>query len=141
MGPARSVETTITSQLSGKKIHKNELAADLYLACCDKISEQLVNLGQYTIKWKREGVNYTTTSQTTVLGLKCDSIPLDIKIHTPAHGFVRTPLIVTYHLMNKSQQILQLDVGMEASEAFMFSGYRQVSAIFVTNVPFYLVIL
>lgn len=62
----------------------------------------------------------------TVIGYFCDWIPLDLKLTVPAHGFVRTPLLVTYHLYNRSHHLLQLDVAMEGSEAFMYAGYKQV---------------
>lgn len=55
-----------------------------------------------------------------------DWVPLDLKINLPAFGLVRTPLLTTYELHNKSSQLIQLDVSMDASEAFMFAGYKQV---------------
>lgn len=68
----------------------------------------------------------STTSQLTIVGHFCDWIPLDLKLVVPAHGFVRTPLLVSYNLYNRSHHLLQLDVVMEGSEAFMYAGYKQV---------------
>lgn len=68
----------------------------------------------------------SATSQLTVVGYACEWIPLELKMTAPAHGLVRTPLLINYHLYNRSQQLLQLDVAMEASEAFMYAGYKQV---------------
>lgn len=59
-------------------------------------------------------------------GLPCESIPIGLKMTVPPHGFVRTPMVLSYHLINKCQELLNLDVVMEGSEAFMFSGYKQV---------------
>lgn len=44
----------------------------------------------------------------------------------PPHGYVRTPMVLSYHVINNSQELINVDVVMEGSEAFMFSGYKQV---------------
>lgn len=61
-----------------------------------------------------------------ISGLLVDWVPLDLKINLPAFGLVRTPLLTTYEFHNRSTQLIQLDVSIEASEAFMFAGYKQV---------------
>lgn len=61
------------------------------------------------------------------MGLIVEWVPLDIKITLPAFGLVRTPLLTTYELYNRSSQLIQLDISVDASEAFMFAGYKQVS--------------
>lgn len=68
----------------------------------------------------------STTSEVTVLGLPCEYIPISLSMTAPAHGFVRTPMLLKYHIHNKTTNLIQLDVLMEAREAFMFSGYKQV---------------
>lgn len=72
----------------------------------------------------------STTTNFTVQGLPCESIPLGLKMTVPAHGFVRTPMVISYHLINNSQELINLDVAMESSESFMFSGYKEVGNIF-----------
>lgn len=62
----------------------------------------------------------------TITGLCVDSIPLTIELPLPAYGLVRTPLLVNYKFSNRSENLLQLELNMEASEAFMFAGYKQV---------------
>ncbi|CAH2008186.1 unnamed protein product [Acanthoscelides obtectus] len=52
-------------------------------------------------------------------------MPIGLKLSAPAHGFVRTPMLLRYHVQNRSQHLIQLDVVMQATEAFMFSGYKQ----------------
>lgn len=68
------------------------------------------------------------STQVTLSGYHCEWIPLDLKLIAPAHGFVGTPMVVTYELKNRSSQLVQLDVGIEGSEAFMFAGYKQVKS-------------
>lgn len=44
----------------------------------------------------------------------------------PAHGWVRKPMSVEYRLCNYTSTLLQLDLVMDASDAFMFAGQKQV---------------
>lgn len=82
-------------------------------------------IGDYTIKWKRVDGEQTVTT-VPITGLTVDWIPLNLRVVLPAHGLVRTPVLIKYHVHNKSHQLIQLDVMMETAEAFMFAGYRQV---------------
>lgn len=51
--PVQSYETQSASQIGGHVLECNEVGAELYLAICDKPSDQNVQIGQYNIKWKR----------------------------------------------------------------------------------------
>lgn len=46
---------------------------------------------------------------------------------TPAHGWLHTPMSVVYYLHNNSESLLTLDITMEANEAFMMAGHKDVS--------------
>lgn len=61
-----------------------------------------------------------------VVGCPVQKVPLKIGVLLPAHGTVRVPTVVKYILENKSNQLIQLDVGIDASEGFMFAGFKQV---------------
>ncbi|XP_018566802.2 trafficking protein particle complex subunit 11-like, partial [Anoplophora glabripennis] len=124
INPVSSTENSSCNQLEGKIFNNEEVGAELRLAICDKPIEQVSNIGQYTIKWRRKD-GHSTTTQITICGLPCLWNPLGLKTISPAHGFVRTPMILYYHLQNRSQQLIQLEVSMEGSEAFMFAGYKQ----------------
>ncbi|XP_072378300.1 trafficking protein particle complex subunit 11 [Diabrotica undecimpunctata] len=124
-------EAIYTSQIKGSVFNNAEIGGELHLATCNKVSEQSINVGQYHVKWKRVGGESTTTTL-VVTGLPCKWIPVGLKMVTPAHGFVRTSMMLEYHLENRSQQLIQLELSMDASEAFMFSGYKQFS---VTLLP------
>ncbi|KRT86775.1 hypothetical protein AMK59_2592 [Oryctes borbonicus] len=125
----QNVDKSITSQLKGTTLKHKEKGSEIYLATTSKQSDKLVDVGQYSIKWKRLS-GFSAKTEVPLQGLVVDWIPLDIKITLPEHGFVRTPLLVQYHFLNKSHQLIQLDLNMEGSEAFMFAGYKQVE---VTN--------
>lgn len=47
-------------------------------------------------------------------------------MNLPAHGWVRKPMELEYNLFNYSNNLLQLDLLMESSDAFMFAGQKQV---------------
>lgn len=124
----------------------------MFLAIVEKYpSEPITSLGSYMVQWKRYKIlsklskyyclfllfrlNSDTDSVLTTLvpSLPVDYIPLFLKINLPAYGLVRTPLLVSYEFHNRSHQLVQLDVTMEASEAFMFAGYKQVYSKSSTN--------
>lgn len=49
----KCVEDNTSSPLHGINLNEGEIGTELFLALCDRPSEQNVNLGQYIIKWKR----------------------------------------------------------------------------------------
>lgn len=73
----------------------------------------------------RENGN-STVSEIVVAGLSVGWSPLAIDLPLTEYGLVRTPLLITYKFSNRSQQLIQLEMNMEGSDAFMFAGYRQV---------------
>ncbi|KAK9736185.1 Gryzun, putative Golgi trafficking [Popillia japonica] len=120
----QNADKSITSQLKGTTLKHKEKGTEIYLASTSKQSDKAVDIGQYSIKWKRLD-GFLAKTEVPLQGLIVDWIPLHIKISLPEHGFVRTPLLVQYHFLNKSHQLIQLDLNMEGSEAFMFAGYKQ----------------
>lgn len=44
----------------------------------------------------------------------------------PAHGWLHTPMSIVYLLQNNSESLLTLDISMEANEAFMMAGHKDV---------------
>ena len=50
---------------------------------------------------------------------------LYITTDLPPYGIVRTPLRLSYNLMNRTELLQELLVAMEPSDAFMFSGNKQ----------------
>lgn len=119
-------DKTIKSQVSDMELLSAEVASEMYLATPKKVhGDQNVNLGTYTIKWRRSTSKAPTITKIPLIGLKVDWIPLQIKATLPAYGFQRTPILVQYHLTNKSHHLIQLEVSMEGNDMFMFAGYKQ----------------
>ena len=44
----------------------------------------------------------------------------------PAYGCVQTPLLVSYLVRNRTLQVQEVEVTVEPSDAFMYSGHKQV---------------
>ncbi|XP_017779460.1 PREDICTED: trafficking protein particle complex subunit 11 [Nicrophorus vespilloides] len=117
-------DVSISSQLIGCEVSNGETASEIYMANTSKVSDSPILIGNYTIHWKRANGESTIT-KIPINGLIVDFIPLDLSVSLPAYGLVRTPLLVEYQLKNKSHHLIQLDVSVEGSEAFMFAGHKQ----------------
>lgn len=67
-----------------------------------------------------------TSSSVTLAPLWVEDAVIGLEAKLPAHGWVRTPLLVSYFLKNHSDYMITLRMTMEASDAFMFAGQKQV---------------
>ena len=47
----------------------------------------------------------------------------------PSHGQVKVPMTVTYNIKNTSDSLKEIVVSMQVSDAFMFSGHKEVRMI------------
>ena len=76
----------------------------------------------------REGVNdvpYVSTRIELPM-VTVEHIPLSVDVDLPAQGFVRVKLPITYTIHNRTPYSQELELSMETSDAFMFSGHKQV---------------
>ena len=55
-----------------------------------------------------------------------EHLPLLVDLDLPAYGSVRQGMPVVYNIYNKTAYDQEMEVSMESSEAFMFSGQKQV---------------
>ncbi|XP_021915999.1 trafficking protein particle complex subunit 11 isoform X2 [Zootermopsis nevadensis] len=121
-----SVDAKLESQLQSLRLKNGETGAEAFCVSVSEPSDQPVALGIYTLKWKREGSNgLVTSSSVTMPTVRVESAPLYVEMILPAHGWVRTPMAVSYHIHNYTTRLLQLELSMEASDAFMFAGHKQ----------------
>lgn len=67
-----------------------------------------------------------TSSSVTLSPLGIEDAVIGLEAKLPAHGWVRTPLLISYFIKNHSDQMITLRLTMEASDAFMFAGQKQV---------------
>ncbi|KAJ9597775.1 hypothetical protein L9F63_011383 [Diploptera punctata] len=121
-----AVDPELVSQLRNLKLKTGETGADVFCVNVRESSEQPIALGVYTLKWHREGSSVlVTSSSVTMPTVRVEGTPLYVEMFQPAHGWVRTPMAVSYHIHNHTTRLLELELSMEASDAFMFAGHKQ----------------
>ncbi|XP_076754890.1 trafficking protein particle complex subunit 11 gry isoform X1 [Xylocopa sonorina] len=116
------------SVLAGVTLSEGETGTDIYCLIPKVGSEQPVSTGVYTIKWKRANDDNAleTSSSVTLAPLWVEDAIIGLEAKLPAHGWVRTPLLISYFIKNHSDYMITLRLTMEASDAFMFAGQKQV---------------
>ncbi|KAK7871870.1 hypothetical protein R5R35_006453 [Gryllus longicercus] len=125
-GHIKSVDDEVKSQLKLISLKNGETGTEAYCVTADQANDQPVALGIYTLQWRREDTpELVTSSSVTLPTVRVESAPLFIEMCLPAHGWVRTPMAVSYHIRNHTTCLLDLELNMEASDAFMFAGHKQ----------------
>ncbi|XP_048507686.1 trafficking protein particle complex subunit 11 isoform X2 [Athalia rosae] len=125
----RQHEDDQESILTGITLCNGEAGSEAYHIIPKAGSEQPANTGVYTLRWERgynvSGQVTSTSIRLSPLWVEETAIGLEAKL--PPHGWVRTPLSVSYYLHNYCDYIITLQLTMEASDAFMFAGRKQVN--------------
>ncbi|XP_054008075.1 trafficking protein particle complex subunit 11 isoform X1 [Hylaeus anthracinus] len=116
------------SALAGITLSEGETGTDSYCLLPKGGGEQPMSTGVYTIKWKRANDENAleTSSSVTLAPLWVEDAMIGLEAKLPAHGWVRTPLLVSYFIKNHSDYMITLRLTMEASDAFMFAGHKQI---------------
>ncbi|TNN63892.1 Trafficking protein particle complex subunit 11 [Liparis tanakae] len=92
-------------------------------------SNNTVATGQYLISWRRKSSSADSPFIQTVITLPhviLESVPLYIHAELPSYGRVRESLSVRYHIENRTSLVQEVEMAVEPSDAFMFSGLKQV---------------
>ncbi|XP_025415995.1 trafficking protein particle complex subunit 11 isoform X2 [Sipha flava] len=121
------------SVLNEVVLESDESATEIICVTPSEHSENV--LGCFTVNWKRSNMESNCKS-----GYSCLELPkittekstflVDMK--TPAHGWLHTPMSIVYFLHNNSESLLTLNISMEANEAFMMAGHKDLN---VTILP------
>jgi trafficking protein particle complex subunit 11 len=69
----------------------------------------------------------TSSSITLPALLKVDPAPLFVELELPAHGWVGSPMAAWFKIHNRTCQLLEVELNLQASDAFMFAGQKQVN--------------
>uniref|UniRef100_A0A0C9PXS3 TRAPPC11_0 protein n=1 Tax=Fopius arisanus TaxID=64838 RepID=A0A0C9PXS3_9HYME len=127
LGHALREEPGPSGLLNGLTIVEGESATDAFCVVPRTSSGQPTSTGVYTIRWRRDdGEGIETSTSVTLAPLWVEEGPVGIEAKIPAQGWVRTPMCVSYYLKNRSDYLITLKMTMEASDAFMFAGQKQV---------------
>ncbi|XP_017788618.1 PREDICTED: trafficking protein particle complex subunit 11 [Habropoda laboriosa] len=124
----RENEDQSVSVLADVTLSEGETGTDAYCLIPKVGGEQPISTGVYTIKWKRANDDNAleTSSSVTLAPLWVEDAVIGLEAQLPAHGWVRTPLLISYFIRNHSDYMITLRLTMETSDAFMFAGQKQV---------------
>nr|KAG5709256.1 hypothetical protein BaRGS_018008 [Batillaria attramentaria] len=76
------------------------------------------------LHWQGEDLPYVTTSF-ALPTVNIEHIPISVHLQLPAFGRVKTLLPLTYILRNRTAYVQELEINMESTDNFMFSGNKQ----------------
>ncbi|KNC85430.1 hypothetical protein SARC_02380 [Sphaeroforma arctica JP610] len=99
----------------------------LYLRCNLDLPvghSKVVDVGEMLIHWKSTKENRRGSSVILLPSVVIERQPLVLETDIASVGFLNTPLTVTHRLFNKSNRVQHVAFTMEASDSFMFSGYK-----------------
>ncbi|XP_018421175.1 PREDICTED: trafficking protein particle complex subunit 11 [Nanorana parkeri] len=121
----------LESHVENVVLQTGESASECFCLQCPPVGnpQNGVATGSYIISWKRSSAGETVPVVSTVVTLPhvmVESIPLHIKADLPSFGRVRESLPVKYHLQNKTGLVQDIEIAVEPSDAFMFSGLKQI---------------
>ncbi|XP_029703146.1 trafficking protein particle complex subunit 11 isoform X1 [Takifugu rubripes] len=120
------------SQLQGVVLQTGECATECFCLRCPPLkssSSKTIAAGQYLLSWRRKSSTEDSPLTQTAIPLplvSLDSIPLYIYADLPSFGRVRESLSVRYHIQNRTALVQEVEMAVEPSDAFMFSGLKQV---------------
>ncbi|KAG2465623.1 TPC11 protein, partial [Polypterus senegalus] len=114
----------LDSQIEEVVLQTGESASECFCVKCPSVTSNTsgVTTGRYTISWKRESNNEklpVVCTSVTLPRITVEAIPLYV------HA-VRESLPVKYHIQNRTSQVQDVEMSVEPSDAFMFSGLKQV---------------
>ncbi|XP_061690008.1 trafficking protein particle complex subunit 11 isoform X2 [Syngnathoides biaculeatus] len=119
-------------QLRDVILKKDECASECFCLRCPplgKNNNKAVAAGQYLISWRRyppsPGSPLITTS-VTLPHVFLEPVPLYIHADIPPFGRVRESLPVFFHIENRTALVQEVEIAVEPSDSFMFSGLKQV---------------
>uniref|UniRef100_A0A2D4J4X0 Trafficking protein particle complex subunit 11 n=1 Tax=Micrurus lemniscatus lemniscatus TaxID=129467 RepID=A0A2D4J4X0_MICLE len=112
-------------------LQTGESASECFCLRCPPLTtgQGGVATGCYVISWKRSSAVENIPVVNTLITLPhviTESIPLHVNTDLPSFGRVRESLPVKFHLQNKTNLVQDVEVTVEPSDAFMFSGLKQI---------------
>ncbi|XP_023232303.1 trafficking protein particle complex subunit 11-like [Centruroides sculpturatus] len=107
---------------------ENEAASECFCLVTSNTCEKPSSMGTYILKWKRCSPLAETPCVETILNLPSvtvQSTPLFLQFEAPAHGWLRTPLTISYNLHNRTVTVQDIELFVDSSDAFMYAGNKQ----------------
>lgn len=137
LAPALSeAPAAAASQLTGVVLQTGECASECFCLRCpaggssNSSSSGAVATGQYLLSWRRRSSSTAEAPLVQTLvqlpHVNLEALPLYIHAELPSFGRVRESLSVRYHIENRTALVQEVEMAVEPSDAFMFSGLKQV---------------
>jgi len=138
-------ETSAMSHLDDLEIEPHDICRDIYCLVPSlgtkgpSLQQQQqpgtganLPLGSFSIEWRRryddDSIDLPfVKSSMTLPYVPCQSLPLSVDLKLPAFGTLRSPMPVRYRLENRTMLPQDLEIVVESSEGFMFSGPKQLT--------------
>uniref|UniRef100_A0A8C6SPD1 Trafficking protein particle complex 11 n=1 Tax=Neogobius melanostomus TaxID=47308 RepID=A0A8C6SPD1_9GOBI len=123
-----STTPDMKSQLEQTVLETGERASECFCLCCPPLTNNnnAVATGQYCISWQSSPSDSPLIQTTVTLPhILLESVPLYIHADLPSFGRVRESLPVRYHIENRTSLVQEVEMAVEPSDAFMFSGLKQ----------------
>lgn len=117
------------SQVEDVVLETSECASECFCLTVPNAVHSTVPTGSYIISWQRQSTNEDTPMINTVVTLPhvaVETIPLYVHADLPSFGRVRESLPIRYHIENRTDVVQDVEMQVEPSDAFMFSGLKQV---------------
>ncbi|XP_054725000.1 trafficking protein particle complex subunit 11-like [Uloborus diversus] len=122
------VDDDISSLLQKLTLNTNEVATECFILKTTEESPPETHLGMFSLKWMRNTAKENHSFvQTDILlpSITVSKPPIYIELESPAHGWVRTPMTLTYSIHNRSTNVQDMELVVESSDAFMYAGNKQ----------------
>uniref|UniRef100_A0A2R5LAW4 Trafficking protein particle complex subunit 11 n=1 Tax=Ornithodoros turicata TaxID=34597 RepID=A0A2R5LAW4_9ACAR len=120
-----SVDKDVRSLVENVGLCNEEAARDLFCLVAPSAMETPTCLGKYTLQWKRKQSTTVAEHSVSLPTVAVQACPLLLELQAPAHGSVRTPLTVSYVVHNRTLLAQDIELFMDSSDSFMYSGNKQ----------------
>ncbi|KAH9492651.1 Trafficking protein particle complex subunit 11 [Bulinus truncatus] len=117
------------SQISGVQLNKSDCGAECICLVASSCIQPSVSLGTYTLEWKRQtpssnDLPYVSTTF-PLPTVNIEHIPITVHVALPAFGRVKTLLPLCYCVKNRTSYVQEIQITMDSTDNFMFSGNKQ----------------
>ncbi|KAG8179574.1 hypothetical protein JTE90_016141 [Oedothorax gibbosus] len=123
------VDDEVVSQLQNVTLNFSEAATECYVMVTPSDCPSKLNLGTYKLKWKRNSTDDLCCSVETNVAMPTMEVlhpPIFVELETPSHGAVRHLMTVTYTIHNRTSMVQDMKLVFDSSDAFMYSGNKQI---------------
>ncbi|RXM30934.1 Trafficking protein particle complex subunit 11 [Acipenser ruthenus] len=131
LAPSMAAVDQLDSQVEQVVLQTGESASECFCLTCPPVASGAngVASGHYVLSWKRKSTRENVPAVSTVITLPhviVETIPLYVHTDLPSFGRVRESLPIKYHIQNRTGLVQDVEMSVEPSDAFMFSGLKQV---------------